>query len=193
MDFKEVFISGLIAVAVGIIILFSVIIFFLVKDGIASILEDRRPSRNGQKNISLGTLGEEPDGFKEIEICGKVTLYKELASGDTIFIKPKSGRIRIGHLINHDVSRERFRQIRIKLHDLEDPPRKYQALGFEAGFLFMEIDSSYFRDWKEEYRKFKTLISENGIAEKFDKFDPISMEDYQRSIHIKSEKSLRKY
>lgn len=131
--------------------------------------------------------------FQEIRICEKDCFYNENDDNRVFFIKVNKGNIKIGFLINNDFGQNEFIAENVKLHSLELTPERYEAIGLETGFLYIEIKYENFLNWEDEYKRLIELYGEEKIKEIENKFGLLSIGEYLNLIKSKSRKSLKKY
>ncbi len=95
---------------------------------------------------------------QKIEILNRTCFYWEL-SDQTIFIKVKNGKLRIGHLNNFFTRSKKLDELVVRLDTLDrEKTGIYEAFGAETGFRFIEIEPDAEIDFDRSWRAFQSIL-----------------------------------
>lgn len=120
---------------------------------------------------------------KEIEILNRRCFYSELPD-QTIFIKVKNGKLRIGHLNNFFTRSKKLDEAVARLDTLElEKTGTYEAFGAETGFMFIEIEPDAEIDFDKSWRAFQSILENTKKRRKALEF--ISIQAYQELLDQK--------
>lgn len=196
MEIKELLIP--IALVIGTVLLVVIVPLVFSSNNAfrKNKLRSDRAKKWGLDEIATSWARSNPDisaTFKEIIVHGKTCFYHQLQSGKVIFLKIHSGRIRIGFLINHFVGQQKFSTVKIPLDLPGDNRNRYEELGMETGFQFLELEYKDYTDWENEYNALIDHFGASKIEQLEQRLGLLTIDEYLDRINNQSEKSLRKY